>query len=574
MDMTVVRSFSSVEDLDGFLNENPWINQSGFKKICERFNFPDCAITVVIENCYIDPTYRDIYYHYWATFHFDWPRYCWRIFLFQNIHSETEFFSQASSDNLSDDFLGAIVVRPAYSDDNDHTFGRTLLSPSKMVVKDASGNLYHPYQNIVTAEYKFHLFGNVYHIDAFPFSSQDGVVMKCAETAICNIFDYASASSALYSRVLPSELQDRLKRRLPERVLPSHGLFLGDISFLLKEFGYSPLIYGKAKGTEYTKGMLSLREMPVLDDVSCDQDSISRSQDKDEPFIDHRTTFKDWFRYYVGSSIPVIAITASNDENPRHAAVVIGYGQMRKPIEICQGYNLGKLFCIDVSEIYDGFVLQDDNQIPYCEEQMDAFTHTQRNKLEAYIVPLERHVFLDAPAAVSVFDSFFAQDSELIKEHLDDVIVELNGMVIAEENCESKKEMNSLISALTESDSNPIVINYFLTNSAEYKRHRFSNGNTNAEKKFYASIPMPKSVWIAEISTFELYQEGLAFAEAVLDATASTLSGKNSLILWRVTNAGVFRLPSEQYAVIEKKMAEKMCEENLSSLFPLFHNGK
>ena len=125
---------------------------------------------------------------------------------------------------LNRDFLGTIVVRPAYSSETDHTFGRTLLNPYKMIIRE-EGREIHPFLYLETTEYTFHLLGNTYKTQAFPFSSQDGVAMKCAETSIYELCDFASASSALFAKVLPSDIHDKLKARLPERILPSHGLY-------------------------------------------------------------------------------------------------------------------------------------------------------------------------------------------------------------------------------------------------------------------------------------------------------------------------------------------------------------
>ena len=51
----------------------------------------------------------------------------------------------------------------------------------------------------------------------------------------------------MYARVLPSDIQEKLSHRISERILPSHGLYCNDISYILKEFGYSPMIYAGAE---------------------------------------------------------------------------------------------------------------------------------------------------------------------------------------------------------------------------------------------------------------------------------------------------------------------------------------
>lgn len=83
---------------------------------------------------------------------------------------------------------------------------------------------------------------------------------------------------------------------------------------------------------------------------------------------------------------------------------------------------------------------------------------------------------------------------------------------------------------------------------------------------------MPKSVWVAEISTFRCYQEGYVIGEVVLDATASSRSKVDSVILLRISGNGVYRLPQETYTDLEKKIAEK--EENimLPSMFIMYSN--
>ena len=161
-DIISMKVLTSSEDLAAFLDENIWLDKEHFGVICKRFGFPEKTLTVVVEKYYIDAAYRNMYYNYWSIFHFNWPRFCRRIFLFLNMHREEEFFAPECKDILQTDFLGVVVVRPAYSEEKDHTFGRTLLDPSKMVCVDECGNDRHPFLNVQTAEYKLHLLGNIY----------------------------------------------------------------------------------------------------------------------------------------------------------------------------------------------------------------------------------------------------------------------------------------------------------------------------------------------------------------------------------------------------------------------------
>lgn len=84
--------------------------------------------------------------------------------------------------------------------------------------------------------------------------------------------------------------------------------------------------------------------------------------------------------------------------------------------------------------------------------------------------------------------------------------------------------------------------------------------------------PMPKSVWIAEISTYKFYEMGYAFAEVVLDATVSNLSKVNSVILLRTAHLGVYRLPSEAYNDFKAKIEKNKQYMDLSPVFAMFSN--
>ena len=134
------------------------------------------------------------------------------------------------------------------------------------------------------------------------------------------------------------------------------------------------------------------------------------------------------------------------------------------------------------------------------------------------------------------------------------------------------EDLKYLIESISVSSENPLTVRYYLANSAEYKQFRIKNGIDIDEQIFYADVLMPKSVWVAEISTFRCYQEGYVIGEVVLDATASSRSKVDSVILLRISGNGVYRLPQETYTDLEKKLVEK--EENimLPSMFIMYSN--
>lgn len=551
-------------NIDNFLRKNPGIHGEGFKNICRKYGFPSKKMTVVVQNYYIDAAYRDIYYNYWAKFHFNWPRHCKRISLFRNAHECDEFWNDKEEGDieLQKDYLGTIIVRPSYvHNETEHTFGRTLLNPYKMVEEDSeTGEAVCPFPYVVTATYKMHLLGKEFVASAFPFSSQDGIAMKCAETAIYCLCDFESTSSSLYARILPSDIQNTLNHRTSERILPSHGMYCNDISYLLKEFGYSPMIYAGSEDYQKTQDALENKKEQVNKGQDIYWDNI------------HKTDFKNWFHYYVESGIPILTITSFRADEKKHAVLAIGHARKQKTIKECKPFKLGDYPCIDSSQLYDSYIINDDNQIPYVEERMDHFTLCKNYKLEAFIVPLEKHVFLEAAAAVSICDAFIENQKERLKKAIDVLIETCYSMLDNAKEIETKKQLQKLIEKLSVSIENPLVIRYYLANSADYKKFRIKCGADIVEKKFYADILMPKAVWCAEISTYQCYKMGYSIGEVVLDATASSRSKVDSVILLRISGNGVYRSPDETYKDLENKLQKKGDNIMLPGFFERYSN--
>lgn len=527
----------SNENINSFLEEFKEIDKKHFKLICEQYGIKNRNITLIIEHAYIDAVYRDVYYNYWSRSHFDWPRYCKRLFLFCGEHEKNKFLDYKNQDSLQKDFVGAIVLRPSYSiSETDHTFGRTLLDPFKMV--DDSGKAKFIY--LKTAEFQVHLLGLTLSVKAFPFLSQDGVAMRCAETAVFLLCDYAS-KLPLYSRILPSDIQDKLKAHSNERILPSRGLSSLDISFLVKEFGFSPMLYVK------------------------DEDEVVKDYEVDNKFSWHPTNFKDWFHYYIESGLPILSIIGRDDFDYKHAILVIGHGKIENKLSDIRKRKIGKLVCIDTADLYSTYILQDDNRTPYVEEQMDKFTEDDYS-LDAYVVPLEKHAFLDASSAVGIFDPIIYEYGQTIEDKICELNTEYNKIKLTSDD----QNIAEILEGLKISEDNPLTLRYYMTNSAQLKKHRINSALKIEDKLFYADTLMPKVVWVSEISTYKLSKSGYILGEIILDATASNKSKLNSIILFRLSNEGGCRLPNEEFKDFNINLANG--PDKLSPLFSAFSN--
>mgnify|MGYP003416546851 FL=1 len=88
-----------------------------------------------------------------------------------------------------------------------------------------------------------------------------------------------------------------------------------------------------------------------------------------------------------------------------------------------------------------------------------------------------------------------------------------------------------------------LEIRIFLATARNYKESRFKS----LSKSYIVidNIPLPKFIWVCEISTKELYKENKIFGEIILDATASKHDKFNQLILLRYPNKLSYKIFEE-----------------------------
>ncbi|GAH60365.1 unnamed protein product, partial [marine sediment metagenome] len=84
-----------------------------------------------------------------------------------------------------------------------------------------------------------------FEIEGLPHSSQDTETISCAETTLWAIMEYFSLKYPEYKSILPSKLNSILTNISSERLVPTKGLAIDQISFALKEFGFGTKIYSR-----------------------------------------------------------------------------------------------------------------------------------------------------------------------------------------------------------------------------------------------------------------------------------------------------------------------------------------
>lgn len=410
---------------------------------------------VIIEYPYVDKIYRDSYYTYFASKHNHYYRDCLRVSYFTDEITNEHFRNEELVSELNEKFLGYLVVRPTFT----CPIGRSLISKNAFEEN-----------NFITCIYKGSVLVNGVKltVEGYPHSSQDSESISCAETTIWSVMEYFGNRYADYKPTMPSNIINVLNKFSKQRLLPSNGLTVDQISFALKEFGFGTSIYAEDDAFE-----------KELDNI---------------------------IAYYIESGIPVIA--AIENKIIGHATVIIGH-------EYDDEYDFGTVKTrelsysdeiinyIDYTDLPKKYVVIDDNLAPYrlidlnnpVEHYEDEDVDFIGAKIESIVVPLYKKIYLEVINARSLAIS-----------------------IISDTNFGYKFK-------------NGFVFRFFLTSSRSFKSHVSklkSNNDILIESLVLAK--MPKFIWIAEIYENDNFNIGKADGLIVIDATEANNNFIDSLL--------------------------------------------
>lgn len=407
-----------------------------------------------IENPYVDRIYRDAYYNFYSSKLEDYNRNCLRISFFNQEIRQEMFFSKDGHDTLRKFFVGFTVLRLLPCSKNP---GRTALSPRALKKRDFICEL---------APIAASVGGAKMQVEAFPFSSQDGECMTCAETSIWAVMEYYGNKYPEVKLVLPSEIHKAFQHTT--RVLPSEGLTVLEIASALTTFGFGTYLYSRKV------------------DPSGAEDPIDAE-------VFRRNLF-----YYIESGIPIVV--GLKGEKIGHAVVAIGheeisFAEMLKQLheDLLPKSTSG---IVDSADLRRKLVFIDDNYPPYQSSYFEkpcAYYTDKRFSdctIDHFVVPLNHRIYLDARKASSLL-------SEVI-EH----------PAFGWKNLSTKK-------------TTPVIKRIFLTLSNSYKSYVLQSNMHVKLKQALQGLLLPKFIWIAELSTPDIYSDGKACGLVLLDATGS-----------------------------------------------------
>jgi hypothetical protein len=279
--------------------------------------------------------------------------------------------------------------------------------------------------------------------------------------------EYFGNRYADYKPTYPSHIIDTLSKFANQRLLPSNGLTVDQISFALKEFGFGTNIYAR--------------------DDAYDEE------------------IENIIAYYIESGIPVIAIMGDNTAS--HAIVIIGHdldlaADLDKVKRRSIHYPAETIEYIDYTDIPKKYVVNDDNLAPYRKISLnDPAKHYEGNKdfdgfvIKSVVVPLYKKIYLEvnkakelALAIVSDADFGFTFQSGF-------------------------------------------VFRFFLTSSRSFKEHISRLPHLEPKQKDYLILTrMPKFIWCSEFYEQADFQQNIANGLLVIDATEANQVWNDSLI--------------------------------------------
>jgi hypothetical protein len=315
--------------------------------------------------------------------------------------------------------------------------------------------------------------GVKFQVAGFPHASQDSQTITCAETTIWAMLEYFGTKYPEYKPVLPSTISRHINKMSYKRIFPSDGLTAEQVTYTVRELGFGSMIYSRRKYNSEFLGIVNT---------------------------------------YIESGIPVIGVLKNKSGTIGHAVNIIGRELEELDLVLNSASSEKTEFGGEIID-YNGvikrkYVFMDDNHPPYqlasldfpCQDYYKDTEDTMEDvDLTHIIVPLYSKVYLDAVKARRNFSKFL-----------------------------SSKTLNEEVEI---GFTDKRIVKTFLCSSRSYKEYlSLNNDVVLAAKEIILATPMPKFIWVAEISTVDSYKSGKCNSFLIQDATEPyELSDKTSV---------------------------------------------
>lgn len=320
--------------------------------------------------------------------------------------------------------------------------------------------------------------GIKFKVDAFPHSSQDTETISCAETTLWAIMEYFGNKYSDYLPVLPSRIIQVLKEVTSERQLPTNGLTIQQISFALRQFGFGSIIYSQdSYGIDFKKLLRTYLESGIPLICGIDNTHIKGGD------IGHAVICvgRDQISDSDIDALPISDITNASlkDTIAANGYIVYDWGEVNKPM----------IFVDDNYPVYQRAFL-DHPTIHYSTRGWQDCT------IKHFIVPLYSKIYLEAYQAKNFVFKFLMQGP---------------------------------VPLITGTE---VLIRFFLSSSRSFKDSLSLKQSFQTDiRDIILELPMPKFIWVAELSNKTLMKERKANGLIILDATEANVSNNKPLIV-------------------------------------------
>jgi hypothetical protein len=213
--------------------------------------------------------------------------------------------------------------------------------------------------------------------------------------------------------------------------------------------------------------------------------------------------FEGLLSCYVESGIPVI-VAMTDKKSFQHATICIGREQIKDEHLKQLGNGVG---LTDFDNIRKKFVFMDDNLPPYQKLFLDdpaanySNSDLQKTKITHFIVPLYSKIYLEAFEAKKFCISFLASNS--FKED---------------------------------------TFRILLTSSRSYKDEILRDDNLPKDfKNKILKLPMPKFIWVCELTNKKHLARGKCYGTILLDATEPNINKYKPLIFMHIDDLALYK---------------------------------
>jgi len=444
--------------------------------------------TVLVEDNYFDRDFTASNSSFYSKGFINIEKFCRRLHFFSCRVTPPDLTGFGILERLRDSYLGFCVIRPIPT----KNIGRTFIKPRR---EDPRFEFH-----TCCARCSANIAGEILPVDAAPFMEQDSRVQTCSSVAIwisTTIMGYCLD----HKKYTTSEIMDKATRTLiGARAGPTQGLNYDQMMQALFEMGYEPIMFDQADPFE------------VIYDIYS----------------------------YVESGIPPILLLALPDGG-YHAVTAVGHAHAR-PLQTGRQIAITKLGT-PILEYYRSsewvpcFYIQDDQRGIYREL---SFLYADLGQLRQRIEDAHRNTMFPVdinvnlghwycPVCIKTDTTLEDVPKEMIA-NLWGVIVPLpRGITLSHSEAEIKAAQIIRRCANIRGIRlpNDLVLRAYLIPSNDYKSMLGISSDMNDFVKYlYRGKPMPKWLWIIEMSTKKLMNyvrtDNLRIrGELILDATSN-----------------------------------------------------